>query len=253
MIFCLHLYCYILNDLFSGMSGVDEKFFVSSSSRPFDVDSSSSSQFFPGNSSWINVENATPDSGVEDIVTPSTSIDNTELNKLSRSFPTLKQLASEIIRKNKIVSSKSDDLLGGLRHTRNKLKLELPPIPGAFTVGKTFTIDNSIHEPLPRENPTFTTFGKSRFLVQHIDTPNECDNRNVSFEALPYKPLNPVVKESHTRDIEHNDNSHTSKQITNVDKFKLGMETVKGEASLLDSADEDSGIESSTLEKKLNT
>lgn len=236
------------------MSGVDEKFFVSSSSRPFDLGSSSSSQFFPGNSNWINVENATPDSGVEDIITPSTSIDNADLDKLCRSFPTLKQLASEVIRKNKIASSKSDDLLGGLRHTRNKLKLELPSVPSAFSVAKTFTVDNSNQEPLPRETPTFTTFGKSRFLVQHIDTPNERDNMNVSFEALPYKPLNPIVKESQIGDVEHDDdNRHTYKQISNVDKLKLSMEAVKGEASLLDSADEDSGIESSTLEKKLNT
>lgn len=244
------------------MSGVDEKFFVSSSSRPFDVDSSSSSQFFPGNSNWINVENATPDSGVEDIVTPSTSIDNADLNALDRSFPSLKQLASEVIRKNKIIPSKSDEPLGGLRHTRNKLKLELPPVPSGFTVGKMFTLDDSCHQapPMPRENPTFTTFGKSRFLVQHIDTPNERHNSNVSFEALPYRPLNPIIKESQPREVvvgdddkNHTPHTHTYKQINNVDKLKLGMETVKGEASLLDSADEDSGIESSTLEKKLNT
>lgn len=233
------------------MNGVDDKFFVSSSSRPFDMDSGSSSQFFPGNISWINVENATPDSGVEDITTPSSSIENKEFLNTSRSIPSLKQLSSEVIKKNKIVPSKCDDHLGGLRHTRNKLKLELPPSPSAFTVGKMFTIDNRINDPLPRETPTFTTFGKSRFLVQHIDTPTEC-NRNVSFEALPYKPPNMVVKESHIKDNNLIDYNVTTKQNENVN-FKVEIETVKGEASLLDSADEDSGIESSTLEKKLNT
>lgn len=227
------------------MSGMDEKFFVSSSSRPFDMDGSSSSQFFPGNSGWVNVENATPDSGVEDIATPSSSIDSREYLEGNHSVPSLKRLASDVIKKNSsLVPSKTDDILGGLRHTRNKLKLELPPSPSAFTAGRMFTIDNSNHEPLPRETPTFTTFGKSRFLVQHIDTPSESKSKNVSFEALPYKPLNQVTKESHIKNNE---------SIVDVNTIKVEIESVKGEASLLDSTDEDSGIESSTLEKKLNT
>lgn len=217
------------------------------------MDNSSSSQFFPGSSNWIHVENATPDSGVEDIATPNSYTENSGFsNPTSRGVPSLKQLASESVRKNTFSSSKSDDILGGLRHTRNKLKLELPPSPSAFTVGKMFTIDSNCHESLPRDNPTFTTFGKSRFLVQHIDTPNESNNRNVSFEALPYKPINHNLKESHNKDSEKSNNVSSS-LLTIVDNLKVGMETVKGEASLLDSADEDSGIESSTLEKKLNT
>lgn len=228
------------------MSGMDEKFFISSSSRPFDMDTSSSSQFFPGNSNWVNVENATPDSGVEDIATPSSSIDGKEYPEANQSVLTLKRLASDVLKRNSsLVPSKPDDILGGLRHTRNKLKLELPPSPSAFTAGKMFTIDNNSHELLPRETPTFTTFGKSRFQVQHIDTPSEINNKNVSFEALPYKPLNHIVKESHNK---NNDNN-----IVDVNSIKVEMESVKGEASLLDSTDEDSGIESSTLEKKLNT
>lgn len=234
------------------MSNVDDKFFVSSSSRPFEMDNESGSQFFPGNISWINVENATPDSGVEDIATPSNSIENGGFLKTSRSVPSLKQLSSAIIKKHNLISSRCDDHLGGLRHTRNKLKLELPPSPSAFTIGKIFTIDNSNHDSLPRETPTFTTFGKSRFLVQHIDTPNECNNRNVSFEALPYKPPLIIIKESHIKNNVIIDKNVSTNSNMN-DSVKVGMETVKGEASLLDSADEDSGIESSTLEKKLNT
>lgn len=234
------------------MTGVDEKFFISSSTRPFDMDSSSSSQFFPGSSNWINVENATPDSGVEDNTTVNSFISSGEIPSGSRFVPSLKQLASECIKDKQINSAKSDDILGGLRHTRNKLKLELPPTSSAFTIGKMFAVDNNNPDPMPKENPTFTTFGKSRFLVQHIVTPNEINNRNVSFEALPYKPLNHVSKESLNIDNDKFNNvSH--KNSTNMDSFKIGMETVKGEASLLDSADEDSGIESSTLEKKLNT
>lgn len=224
------------------MTGMDDKFFVSSSSRPFDMDSSSSSQFFPGNSNWLNVESATPDSGVEDIATPSGSIDDREFAEDTHSVPSLRRLAAAVVKKNAIVPSRPDDILGGLRHTRNKLKLELPPSPSAFTAGRMFTIDDNNHEPLPRDPPTFTTFGKSRFLVQQIDTPNECNNKNVSFEALPYKPLNHLLKES-----------QVVKEVAEGDNFKVEIESVKGEASLLDSTDEDSGIESSTLEKKLNT
>lgn len=59
-----------------------------------------------------------------------------------------------------------------------------------------------------------------------MDTPpdeDELASKNVSFEALPYKPLKDM---------------------------KSKVEVVRGEASLLDSADEDSGIESSTLERR---
>lgn len=181
------------------------------------------SQFFPGQAipdEWTEQlakqqtsENVTPDSGVEDEnVSPPKKI-----------VPTLKFLAAAATKQNQ-TQSKATDALGGLRHTRNKLKLDLPPSPSAFTSNKSFAIEESVDEVVQREVPAFTTFGKSRFLVQHVDTPPECERANgkdVSFEALPYKPL-----------------------------LHGKVEVVTGEASLLDSADEDSGIESSTLERK---
>lgn len=71
--------------------------------------------------------------------------------------------------------------------------------------------------------------------MQHVATPEDQINsktKNVSFEVLPYKPL------------------PTEFQIVEAEKEKNKVEIVTGEASLLDSADEDSGIESSTLERK---
>lgn len=131
--------------------------------------------------------------------------------------------------------SKTCDVLGGLRHTRNRLKLDLPPSPSAFTSSKSFTIEPQTDPVINRETPSFTTFGKSRFHVQHVVTPEDQKNsktKNVSFEVLPYKPL------------------PTEFQIFESEKETNKVEIVTGEASLLDSADEDSGIESSTLERK---
>jgi hypothetical protein len=145
------------------------------------------------------------------------------------------------VKKNKKVEDlRNNDVLGGLRHTRNKLKLDLPPSPSAFTSNKMFSIEPTIDPVVNREKPTFTTFGKSRFLVQHVDTPPDDEatkGKNVSFEALPYKPLQ----------------KHIMKEDFDASKNKGKVEIVRGEASLLDSADEDSGIESSTLERKLSS
>ncbi|CAH0546280.1 unnamed protein product [Brassicogethes aeneus] len=237
-------------------AGNDDEFFISGSARPFDMISSLSSQFFPGSNSHWAPENMTPDSGVEDI-TPGSLIDDYP-SVASRKFnavPSLKTLAAEVSNKSK--RQNVNNVLGGLRHTRNKLKLDLPPSPSAFTINKTFTVESDIEPVVLREKPTFTTFGKSRFLVQQVDTPDGAmDNKNVSFEALPYKPLK-------TFEVEEKNKENLNEPLTTIksqiikedfesDKLKTKIEKVKGEASLLDSADEDSGIESSTLERKLN-
>lgn len=135
------------------------------------------------------------------------------------------------------------DSLGGLRHTRNKLKLDLPPSPSSFTSTRSFNIEMSSDPVIHREPPTFTTFGKSRFSVQHVPTPTEDEtndsnkSKNVSFEALPHKPIK--TYDDHTKYV-------ISPANENTDEKHKQVEVVRGEASLLDSADEDSGIESST-------
>lgn len=170
--------------------------------------------------------------------------------------PSLKQLALDALNKTQLPASK--DIMGGLRHTKNKLKLDLPPSPSAFTSDKLFTIELTSLEPVIRKKPTFTTFGKSRFLVQHVDTPpDESKCKNVSFEALPYKPpnteLNPNIYKQHNESKVDTTLDRSIIKAEDSNLCKLKIEVVRGEASLLDSADEDSGIESSTLERKLNS
>lgn len=102
--------------------------------------------------------------------------------------------------------------------------------------------------------------------------------KNVSFEALPYKP-NPknqsVTLKSTPKDLELTQdmvlvtesvksdslvsNDPVDPKIEELDdsstKNNKQVEVVRGEASLLDSADEDSGIESSTnatLERQIS-
>ncbi|KAF5304433.1 hypothetical protein FQR65_LT07963 [Abscondita terminalis] len=221
-----------LGDFSTGMVGLDDEFYISGTAQPFEAYSGFASQFFPGNNAseqWMDLtkpfDNITPDSGVEDI-TPASSCNDFQFNP---QVQTLKTLAGAVLKRTQVNNTKNNntkDCLGGLRHARNKLKLDLPPSPSAFTVTKVFAIEPEEEPITKQEVPTFTTFGKSRFLVQHVDTPTpdeEC--KNVSFEALPYKPLH----------------------IVRDDKAKVDA---RGEASLLDSADEDSGIESSTLERR---
>lgn len=212
-----------------------------------------SSQFFPGSSGNWTFENATPDSGVED-VTPGSVSDSNEYATSPTTIPALKHLASEAVAKQKQLKLRSSEVMGGLRHTRNKLKLDLPPSPNAFTAEKLFTIEPIAVEHVIREKPTFTTFGKSRFMVQHVETPPDEDtSKNVSFEALPYQPFNPVVQDQLVNVVKSFDSIERSlMKDEEDDECKLKVEVVRGEASLLDSGDEDSGIESaSTLERKI--
>lgn len=194
------------------------------------------SQFFPGRSEpyaeMKQNDNITPDSGIDDL-TPASLVDSAEYAsvQLANQVQSLKTLAAIAANKNR-GTSKSKEMLGGLRHTRNLLKLDLPASPNAFTSSKSFSLEPPTES--MRETPTFSTFGKSRFLVQHVATPPEDpqENKNVSFEAIPYRPMNKIVLNE------------------NVDKERNKVEVVRGEASLLDSADEDSGIESCTLEHR---
>lgn len=205
------------------------------------------SQFFPGrqfsSDMWTENINMTPDSGVEDITTPATFIDETDssfTNKNRTNSQLIGVQSLKVLAATAAERSGTRRELGGLRHTRNKLKLDLPPSPSAFTSNRTFSIDTAAEEIVTRQVPTFTTFGKSRFLVQHVDTPPDTGptDKNVSFEALPHKKPEP---QTHLVDV-----SDWRQQK----KEKQKIESVRGEASLLDSADEDSGIESCTIDRK---
>lgn len=225
-----------INDVHSSSLGGD--FFISGSTRPFDNVSGLGSEFFPGKcDNWTDFiklnDNITPDSGIDDL-TPGSITDVNELQTaitVLREVEPLKRLAAYVVNK----TNNQNKVLGGLRHTRNKLKLDLPPSPTAFSSSKIFTVEPQ-EDLVIRSVPTFSTFGKSRFLVQHVDTPTDekAENyKNVSFQALPHKPLQKQILKDDLTDQE-----------------KQNVEIVRGEASLLDSADEDSGIESCTLERK---
>lgn len=233
--------------LFSDPTSLDEDFFVSSSSKPFDMLTGLTSQFFPGRQfsgeTWTDNINITPDSGVEDITTPANLSNNTVSSCSNKNGSGTNSQITEVqslkvLAANAAERSGARRELGGLRHTRSKLKLDLPPSPSAFTSNRTFSVESVADEIVSRQVPTFTTFGKSRFLVQHVDTPPDSGraDKNVSFEALPHKKPEPFF-------IDANDFKYHKK-----DKQKI--ESVRGEASLLDSTDEDSGIESCTLDRK---
>lgn len=291
---------------FPGEQMNTDDFFISGSSRPFDMLGTvvgGGSQFFPGGSLKKQNDNVTPDSGVEDNTPP-----DRWSPKIGGEIPPLKNLAREVAFTSDLLKKPTKgtrfeggsvgEKLGGLRHTRDKLKLDLPPSPSAFANNCQTKHFNYIEQALlggegaesrdevgaGREKPAFTTFGKSRFVVQHVDTPPEEEDagvggrsvKNVSFEALPYKPENRVLKGENsslhatprTGAVVENDGDEGEKSVSSCYKpdsvvethligdFGVGakggkVEMVRGEASLLDSADEDSGIESSTVERRL--
>ncbi|XP_077300478.1 uncharacterized protein LOC143921179 [Arctopsyche grandis] len=197
----------------------------------------------------------------------------------------------------------SSSVLGGLRHTRDKLKLDLPP------------------SPLARNSPTTLSSGKNSngelkifdFKLESDIEPsasnnNECENKTPNdtvnnsesldlanknqvfddiknefkidlekfkaYESLdsnsPLSPLEKINISTHQQDLNdahkqassidslHSDPSMLHKAVVpiNMDETskKSHLEPVKGEGTLLDSGDEDSGIGSSaytTLERKI--
>ncbi|XP_050314355.1 uncharacterized protein LOC126748868 isoform X2 [Anthonomus grandis grandis] len=232
---------------FTGASNhSEEEFIVPPSSKLIDPNNLICSQFFPGASAWI--ENVTPDSGLEDSTPLSESTDLPRVT--AKEVLPLKKLAAVVVSKSKEVKKSSKESLGGLRHTRNRLKLDLPPSPSAFTSNKTFTVEPFCEPVILREKPTFSTFGKSRFLVQQVDTSTDNssrENKNVCFDVIPYKPINIVPMEPN---VQYEPLKKDFGEVVPAFSNKKELFT-KGEASLLDSADEDSGIESSSLDRKL--
>lgn len=194
----------------------------------------------------------TPDSGVEDI-TPGSTTDEDFKKKLPESELTWRPVDSGSSSESVSPSSPGGEALGGLRHTRDKLKLDLPPSP---------------HIPSPRHNRVFNfvldkpkrrtqTEGSSTPLVMTDDTPvvtsalplqKDCDDMLIpeptfsTFGKSIHK-VEPEQKIILTDDIEDGDVKEESPKV---------VEPVKGEGTVLDSGDEDSGIESSskaTLER----
>ncbi|KAM3964341.1 uncharacterized protein ACR2FA_001312 [Aphomia sociella] len=211
----------------------------------------------------------TPDSGVEDITPGSTTTDEDyKTKKLSENElgqcwrPADSCSSSESVSP----SSPGGEALGGLRHTRDKLKLDLPPSP---------------HLPSPRHNRVFNFVLEKpkRHRVQD-ERPSEVgttplvmtDETPVVGTALPLQkecdelPLPEPTFSTFGKCTQKTDPEHKSiilteevhgeqNSETKVESPKV-VEAVKGEGTVLDSGDEDSGIESSskaTLERNKTT
>lgn len=203
----------------------------------------------------------TPDSGVEDITPGSTSTDEDFKTKklpetdLGHWRPADSGSSSESVSP----SSPGGEALGGLRHTRDKLKLDLPPSP---------------HIPSPRHNRVFNfVLDKPKRRVPD-ERPAEVgttplvmtDETPVITTSLPLQKDEEVEVPEPTfstfgKSTQKSEESEQKIILTDDVENEVKVETespvktvepVKGEGTVLDSGDEDSGIESSskaTLER----
>ncbi|XP_053607359.1 uncharacterized protein LOC128673502 isoform X2 [Plodia interpunctella] len=268
----------------------DEDFFISSSARPFESLGimSTTSQFFPGmhlkpsllrhddfppppsplpttltQSRTPSLDFTTPDSGVEDITPGSTSTDEDfKTKKLPEpDLQCWKPVDSGSSSESVSPSSPGGEALGGLRHTRDKLKLDLPPSP---------------HLPSPRHNRVFNFVldKPKRHRVEEISTEGTTplvmtDETPIVTTSLPLQkdeelPLPEPTFSTFGKCAQKTEPEQkiilTDEEVTDSPEEEEPkvespnvVEAVKGEGTVLDSGDEDSGIESSskaTLERK---
>lgn len=268
----------------------DEDFFISSSARPFESLGimSTSSQFFPGMALKVgavmprdsltdasdtyppplahtrtpSLDFTTPDSGVEDITPGSTAADDeykkppTDLsaNQCWRSLDS--GSSSESVSP----SSPAAESLGGLRHTRDKLKLDLPPSPHIPSPRHNRVFNFSLEKPksrraLPEHKPEMSP------LVMTDETPVISTPLPVECEDLPIleptfstfgKTIAKTIEPEKAIVFDEVQESAADDARLDSEGDKLKGESGKGEGAAADSADEDSGIESSakaTLER----
>ncbi|XP_026490924.2 uncharacterized protein LOC113397010 isoform X1 [Vanessa tameamea] len=277
----------------------DEDFFISSSARPFESLGvmSTTSQFFPGMHFKPTLERdlsdelsedfppppsplppptlvqtatpfldfTTPDSGVEDITPGSLTDDDYKVKKLPDNEPGQCWRSADSASSSESVSPSSPggEALGGLRHTRDKLKLDLPPSP---------------HVPSPRHARVFN-FVLDKPKRPRDERPAEpatplvmSDETPVVAVALPMpRDSDDVMPEptfstfGKTAPCKAGQGADAEKSIVLTDEVERAaavdeakeegsgkVEAVRGEGTVLDSGDEDSGIESSskaTLER----
>ncbi|XP_063362040.1 uncharacterized protein LOC134651001 isoform X2 [Cydia amplana] len=231
----------------------DEDFFISSSARPFESLGvmSTTSQFFPGmrfkpldlpadfpplSPLAPSLDFTTPDSGVEDITPGSTDEHfKTKLEDVTQ-WRSVDSSSSESVSP----SSPGGEALGGLRHTRDKLKLDLPPSP---------------HIPSPKHNRVFNfVLDKPKRRATDRSEIGTSDETG----ALPVPDCEniPAPEPTFSTFGKTLPRADPEQKIILTDDEKAASpvkEPVRGEGTVLDSGDEDSGIESSakaTLERK---
>ncbi|XP_023943222.2 uncharacterized protein LOC112049523 isoform X2 [Bicyclus anynana] len=267
----------------------DEDFFISSSARPFESLGvmSSASQFFPGAhikplardladelddfppppsplptptyvpSRAPSLDFTTPDSGVEDITPGSITDDDFKAKKMldSESTQCWRSVDSTSSSESVSPSSPGGESLGGLRHTRDKLKLDLPPSPHIPSPRHNRVFNFVLDKPKRRDEkpaevgttPLVMT-DETPIITMSLPLPKDCD------DAIPEPTFSTFGKGSTSKAT----NADEKIVLTDEDNVEVKEETstkvepVKGEGTVLDSGDEDSGIESSskaTLER----
>ncbi|XP_049868733.1 uncharacterized protein LOC126368681 isoform X3 [Pectinophora gossypiella] len=291
-------------DMYQLRSGIafdyDEDFFISSSARPFESLGimSTTSQFFPGmhvkpqllehdlddaddfppppsplaptaltQTRTPSLDFTTPDSGVEDFTPGSTT---TEEDFKTKKIPESevsqcwKPIDSGSSSESVSPSSPGGEALGGLRHTRDKLKLDLPPSPHIPSPRHNrvfnFVLDKPKRHRIPDERPAETP------LVMTDETPIVTTSLAIQKDAEDVTVPEPTFStfgkgHANQKNVEP---ENSDQKIILTDEIEeetaevkeespVKVEAVKGEGTVLDSGDEDSGIESSskaTLERK---
>ncbi|XP_026333019.1 uncharacterized protein LOC113240032 isoform X3 [Hyposmocoma kahamanoa] len=275
----------------------DEDFFISSSARPFESLGimSTTSQFFPGKhikpsllegdidteehfppppsplatpsvpsltqTRTPSLDFTTPDSGVEDITPGSTTTEEDfKTKKLPESETQCwRGVDSGSSSESVSPSSPGGEALGGLRHTRDKLKLDLPPSPHIpsprharvfnFVLDKPRRRHPDIPLAPPPTTPTPLVMTDETPVTNNLPLQKEADDIPVpepTFSTFGKSILRNSDQEQKMILDEVQEGTETKEEVKAV-------ETVKGEGTVLDSGDEDSGIESSskaTLERK---
>lgn len=203
----------------------------------------------------------TPDSGVEDITPGSTTTEEDfKTKKLPESETQCwRGVDSGSSSESVSPSSPGGEALGGLRHTRDKLKLDLPPSPHVPSPRHARVFNFVLDKPRRRHtDPGLTPPPAPQTpLVMTDDTPIVTNDL-----ALPKEediPISEPTFSTFGKSILKNSDQEQKmildevQEETETKEEVKAVETVKGEGTVLDSGDEDSGIESSskaTLERK---
>ncbi|KPJ02625.1 Serine/threonine-protein kinase LMTK2 [Papilio xuthus] len=280
----------------------DEDFFISSSTRPFEREfdtlgvMSTASQFFPGmhakqalldhdvddvedfrappspaplpptalaHTTTPSLDFTTPDSGVEDVTPGSTSTEEDfKTKKIADADACWRPLDSASSSESVSPSSPGGEALGGLRHTRDKLKLDLPPSPHIPSPRHNRVFNFVLDKPKRRSQEERPELGTTP-LVMTDETPVITSTLplrdDVPDDVIPEPTFSTFGKcastsaEPEQRAIVLTDEVHDSDK---EDSSNSTVEGVKGEGTVLDSGDEDSGIERSskaTLERNKTT
>ncbi|CAH2037915.1 unnamed protein product, partial [Iphiclides podalirius] len=274
----------------------DEDFFISSSARPFESLGvmSTTSQFFPGmhvkpsllerdieeledfppppspsppaalaQTRTPSLDLTTPDSGVEDITPGSTSTeDDFKAKKATDGDACWRPVDSASSSESVSPSSPGGEALGGLRHTRDKLKLDLPPSPHIPSPRHNRVFNFVLDKPKRRGQEERTESGATP-LVMTDETPiitTALPLTRESDDVVPEPTFSTFGKCSAKSSEPEQKAMILTDDVQEPETKEEGssqkVEAVKGEGTVLDSGDEDSGIESSskaTLERNKTT